>query len=1010
MMGFHDVIQKYGGDPASLVRFDTEGPELLPYATLTTAKGSGDPDLVALGGVYEWQDSPLFFLVDGTQIGDDLQRLGRIRRLVAMRGDAPYLAVVKPGTMTIYRVGLDDDIASADVPVGRTDAEHGIAIPYLGNSRPHLSANRRWINDVILSLLTDALEEMAALEVADSDAISLVGRALFIRFLADRNLLPQEILIAETGAEFASNLLDSGPIAIRTSAWLDKTFNGDFLPLDEKTLEALPEEAFGVLGNILRRAPKGQFQLAWHDRWEMLDFAHIPVGVLSQAYERYLSVHDPEKQRQEGGYYTPRHIADLMVRAAFSALARSSEPHKARILDPSAGAGVFLLTAFRQLVSERWRFDCRRPDTNTLRDILYSQITGFDINETALRFAALGLYLMSIELDPNPEPVQKLRFRDLRPSVLLKLGDEISGPHEKHLGSLGDEVGSEHQGAYDLVIGNPPWATATKLPGWSSLENRITLIARERLCDEKVRAPIPNEVLDLPFVWRAMEWARPEGQIAFALHARLLFQRGETMPDARNAIFGALDITGIVNGTELRKSRVWPEIMAPFCILFARNAVPAPGAGFRFTSPQLDAPLNKSGAWRIDAANAEIVANSDVRRRPELLKILFRGTRLDVELFDRIISKGLPTLDEYWRRTFGEYRGRAKYTGNGYQRLRNSSRVRKGAELPGVPAGYLHHLPELPSKLGTSLLVDTESLLRFEAERIHDPRPEWLFKGPMLLVRESPPVKHARIRTSVSESDVLFNQSYHGYSTCNHEHGVELARYLALIIGSKVTLWHALITSGRFGFEREVVEKFVIDGLPVPVFEELSSADREAADILFESLLQDDNEPNWKRVDRWVGALYGLTREDLEIIGDTLHYRLPFATNQAAGQAKATEIQRHEFSRRLQTELQPWASRFNRRLEASLVSMPDLSPWHFVRLSVGGADVKTKLVELDWTQSIRLADELSATEVILVDEVSGGLLIGRLNQARYWSASQARLVARRVVWENVDFLSGQSVT
>ena len=269
--------------------------------------------------------------------------------------------------------------------------------------------------------------------------------------------------------------------------------------------------------------------------------------------------------------------------------------------------------------------------------------------------------------------------------VLYKFGNSEAGARTKDLGSLGDDVGFEHNGAYDLVIGNPPWATSTKLSNWSALEERISRLARRRIGDENVRAPIPNEVLDLPFVWRAMEWARPGGQIAFALHARLLFQRGETMPDARIALFGALDVTGIVNGTELRRTKVWPEITAPFCLLFARNVVPSVGAGFRFTSPHLEGPLNQTGAWRIDAANAEIVSSQEVRARPELLKILFRGTRLDLELYDRISAKEFPTLDNYWRTCFGVYHGQAKYTGNGYQRLRKSSRPRKGAEQPGAP-------------------------------------------------------------------------------------------------------------------------------------------------------------------------------------------------------------------------------------------------------------------------------------------------------------------------------------
>jgi type I restriction-modification system DNA methylase subunit len=258
--------------------------------------------------------------------------------------------------------------------------------------------------------------------------------------------------------------------------------------------------------------------LGWQEKWDYLDFAHIPVGVLSEAYEHYMREHKPDQQRKESSYYTPRAIADLMVRGAFLALRRDGAAHQAKVLDPAAGAGVFLVSVFRQLVVERWLHDAKRPDTHTLRDILYGQIVGFDINEAALRFAALGLYLMSIELDPEPEPIEKLRFeRNLRDIVLHALSN--GAPQE--IGSLGKKVSIEHVGHYDLVIGNPPWASATQLPDWSEVIDIVAHIAKERLPQDTTPPPLPNEGLDLPFVWRAMQWGKTAGQMAFALHGRL---------------------------------------------------------------------------------------------------------------------------------------------------------------------------------------------------------------------------------------------------------------------------------------------------------------------------------------------------------------------------------------------------------------------------------------------------------------------------------------------------------
>ena len=597
-------VAEFGADPSALRSLDDECPELLPYATLLTARRDRNATLGIVEAVYEWQGAPLVFLVDADSVEDDAQ-LQLIRRLLAMRGDAPYLGVVAPGSLQIYRIALDrKSLRRARIGSEDWDGARSTVFARLGNVRPGAAiTNRGWISNVVLHLLSGATTRLIdEFKVSREDAISLVGRALFTRFLADRNLLPEGM--SEPG--MAAGLFDRREVAEKTSNWLDTTFNGDLLPLPAGIFDVLPAEGYGVLGDVLRRAPDGQLFLGWEEKWGNLDFAHIPVGVLSQAYELYLREHAPKKQKREGGYFTPRPIADLMVRASFRALQRRDSDKSVRVLDPAVGGGIFLLRAFQELVAEHWRANGRRPDTHILRRILYEQMVGFDINEAALRFAALGLYLLSIELDPNPRPVDKLRFDRLRGTVL----HQVRGEDEKEgkaLGSLGPRVGEEHNGRYDLVIGNPPWPSGTKLPKWNRVCETVARIAADRGI-ANAKPPLPNEVLDLPFVWRAMEWAKPDGQIAFALHARLLFQQGDGMPIARQVLFEALDVTSVVNGAELRQTKVWPQISAPFCILFATNRTPGVKAGFRFVSPRIEDTLNNAGGMRIDAVNAEVVA------------------------------------------------------------------------------------------------------------------------------------------------------------------------------------------------------------------------------------------------------------------------------------------------------------------------------------------------------------------------------------------------------------------
>ena len=95
MVDIPACLTGFGADPAALHLLDNDGPQLLPYATLITARRNSDPILGAIGAVYEWQAAPLIFLVDADLLqGDD--HLHRMRRLLAMR-ETPYLGVVAPG-------------------------------------------------------------------------------------------------------------------------------------------------------------------------------------------------------------------------------------------------------------------------------------------------------------------------------------------------------------------------------------------------------------------------------------------------------------------------------------------------------------------------------------------------------------------------------------------------------------------------------------------------------------------------------------------------------------------------------------------------------------------------------------------------------------------------------------------------------------------------------------------------------------------------------------------------
>jgi hypothetical protein len=83
-----------------------------------------------------------------------------------------------------------------------------------------------------------------------------------------------------------------------------------------------------------------------------------------------------------------------------------------------------------------------------------------------------------------------------------------------------------------------------------------------------------------------------------------------------------------------------------------------------------------------------------------------------------------------------------------------------------------------------------------------------------------------------------------------------------------------------------------------------------------------------------------------------------------------------------------------------------ISPWHGIDVRTSNFNVSEAIPAQDWEGLLRTADEAAASEVLLRNG-SNCLLIGRLAQRRYWSETQARLLAQRIVWSHLDLLKGR---
>lgn len=981
--------------------------DLLPGSATDANGGKLLPD-----GVAESQGHPLLYVVNHARLADERDQarsdqIRQLRRVLGSRGDRAYLAIVEPGQLSVIPIALSRDAPppSTSYRAGTDEAATLFSRLGLGLIRAEGEPERPDpLFDEMFRLLMHVAGRLVKEGINRPDVLSLVGRALFFRFLFDRKIVtPDYASRIAKGADRLESCFATAANAASTCDWLDTTFNGDFLPLGKGNsagfFRALApdtrESAFFHLSAILcDDEPRGrtyQKRLQWRD----FHFAHVPVGLLSQVYERFSWEWDPHA-KSTSVHYTPRRIANYVVEEAFDDL---PDAVSARVLDPACGAGLFLVLAFRRLYRARWEANGIRPGTRQIRSILEKQLTGFDVSESALRLAALSLYLTAIELDPEPVPPGKLRFKALRNRVLFNWRRERDDPQEGPvLGSLGEHVGKDHRGAYRVVLCNPPW---TSLPKGKRKEDRARLkqlaadfttlssgvLERRGLSELAKNYKNPDNAPDLPFVWRSLEWCEPDGRLGLVLPGRILFKqnskRNRVPGLAREALFSGVAVTGIINGSNLSDTPVWPTMQQPFMLLFARNRLPRPNHALRFVTPYYDADLNGRGEIRIDSKSIEPVSVEAALAEPWLWKALAVGTPLDVDVLRKVnVADGRP-VKEYWEETLG------LVSGKGYQIIEGQEEQSDATHLIG--------LPNLDSTDYFRFVVDLQrkKLKLFSRKTALRPRPRDLYRKPLVLVKESPGSDRARGFALLSFDDVAFNESFHGFSAFGAPDGQLLVRYLHLFIHSSPWMHYALLRSPKFAVERRRIYKSDLDACPIIPWDRLPQEQRRRVAELSSRLVDEGDANVFAEIDAFFAELYGLTKRDAEVIRDTLAVALPYAESRDAACAHPTPEQREVFRARVESALRPFVRKLGREVHAfSWEACPDSSPYS-VLLFGTERDPPGFPGELFQKKVLPLANETGASRIIL--ETDGGLVVATLNQWRYWTPSRARLCAAEIL-------------
>ena len=636
----------------------------------------------------------------------------------------------------------------------------------------------------------------------------LIGRCIFISYLADRGFLKDEShALFDGNSSFVDMLSNSKEDTYQLFEKLSHRFNGDLFPVDETERRKVKAEHLQYLGQFFRGVDMSTGQMSF---WPY-DFNFIPIELISAIYETFLD----EIRDETSAHYTPPQIVDFVLG---DLLSDRRKVENIKILDPACGSGIFLIEAYRRLVilnsqpGEKLSF-------KKLRDLLTESIYGVDLYEDAVEVAIFSCCLALLDsLDPNdmPDDIQlpKLKDNNLFVSDFFDLEAEFN----KH--------------SFDFIVGNPPWKT------------NLTDLAQEFV--DRGRYPIGSNQIAQAFLWRAPALLAEDGQICLLCPSKsILFNRTDTHKEFRQEFFKRHQVTKIVDFSEFRRA-LFRQAKAPMVAVFYRT-----GSGENNNHSITHIGLHRSLLSKV--LTGVVVYGDEVKpisyrqaiHNSNIWKIALWGTPRDL-VFIEDLERRFPTLGDVikkfkWKNTLGVQAGKK------------------------VQAPHLKEIRFVPTKRIEHFFVTSGIDCRIQVDHFERTRNVELFRGPFILIRRGV-ARKGFLKAAFVPDDVLFKNSV--YAISGHQKDTNYLKFICACINSSLARYYHFLTASSWGVERPEISWKEHKAFPCPIPDENDSLFNEVVglvDHVQQSGLYDD----WRSdLDRLICQAYDLAPSEQNIMED----------------------------------------------------------------------------------------------------------------------------------------------
>ncbi len=292
--------------------------------------------------------------------------------------------------------------------------------------------------------------------------------------------------------------------------------------------------------------------------WKQYDFNFLPIELISSIYENFLP-------KQKGTVYTPPFLVNFLVDEVMpldnAQLLKNNKHYK--ILDPSCGSGVFLVSAYKRLL-EWWIInnyyktkEIIPPNKKICQELLKNNIFGVDIEPTATLITIFSLTISLLNKLTPKEVWNDLALDNLRENI-------IENDFFQWASNL-----EENQKDFDLIVGNPPFNDRSDVEiknrnQKSSVKIDIELANKIGFKHKK----IAGNKFALQFFEGAMALSKKTCLIIKS--SDLLYNNTDSAKKYRSQVFTNFTVRKIFDFTHLRR-KLFGKIDTYVCVIIAEN-------------------------------------------------------------------------------------------------------------------------------------------------------------------------------------------------------------------------------------------------------------------------------------------------------------------------------------------------------------------------------------------------------------------------------------------------------